>query len=81
MTIANTGAVRISVGKLLRERGVSVRELVERTGMSYNTALALARGTSSRLDLDTLARVCDALDVEVSDLLVYERGTRVTEGA
>jgi putative transcriptional regulator len=65
------GTVRIIVSDLLKERGLSVRDLVEKTGMSYNTALALVRNSSTRLDLDTVARICGAFNVEVSEVLEY----------
>jgi putative transcriptional regulator len=66
------GTVRVKVSTLLKSRGMTVGELSERAGIHYNTALALKRGVFTRLDLDTLARVCDALGVQVSDILEYD---------
>lgn len=72
MLVMAPGTVRIKVSALLKERGMSVRELVEKTGMSYNTILALNRNASTRVGLETIARICDALGVEVSDVLDYD---------
>lgn len=66
------GRVRIKVDELLEERGMTVADLVARTGLSYNTALALKRNASTTLRLDTIARICDALGVRVERVLVYE---------
>ncbi len=71
MLVMTPGTVNIRVSDLLKDKGMSVRELVDRTGMSYNTALALSRNASTRIDLDTLARVCDALDVDIDAVLEY----------
>ena len=65
------GTVRIKVSTLLEDRGMTVGDLAEQAGIHYNTALALKRGVFTRLDLDTLARVCDALGVQVEDVLEY----------
>ncbi len=66
------GSVRIRVAELLKERGMSVSDLAEEAGLAYGTALALSRSSNTRVDLDTLARVCAALSVQIADLLVYE---------
>lgn len=66
------GRVRIRVDELLEERGMTVADLVAQTGLSYNTALALKRNASKTLRLDTIARICDALGVQIGRILVYE---------
>ena len=66
------GKVRIKVDELLEERGMTVADLAEKTGMSYATVLALKRNASNTLRLDTIARICDALGVRVERVLVYE---------
>ena len=74
------GTVRVKVSTLLKDRGMSVRDLSKAADIHYNTALALKRGVFTRLDLDTLARVCDALGVEVSDVLEYDRTKELEAG-
>jgi len=66
------GRVRIRVDELLEERGMTVGDLAEKTGMNYATVLALKRNASTRVDLDTIARICDALGVRIERVLVYE---------
>lgn len=72
MAIMSPGSVRIRVSELLKERGMNVTDLANATGLSYGTALMLERGAGRRLDFETLARVCAALEVQVSDVLIYE---------
>jgi DNA-binding Xre family transcriptional regulator len=60
--------IHLRIGELLDKQGVSTAELVEKTGVAYNTALGLRRGAVARIDLDVLARICEALAVEPGEL-------------
>ena len=71
MLVMAPGTVKFTVAELLEKRQMTVGEMAKEAGMSYNTALAVSRNASTRIDLETLARICDALGVKVSDLLVY----------
>ncbi len=73
------GTVRVRLSELLKERGMPLAKLVELTGISYNTGLALRRNSNIRIDLNILALICKALDVDVSDILVYEPETENVE--
>ena len=56
-----------------RGRGITtITELAMRTGLAYNTAHALFTGRSTRIDHETLDRLCAALGVQPGDLFVYE---------
>ncbi len=66
------GSVRIKIAELLEDRQMTVGVFAENAGIHYNTALALKRGVLTRLDLDTLARICAAFEIGVSDVLEYE---------
>lgn len=65
--------VRFRVQELLTARGMSVQALADRAKINYKTALGLARGSSIRVDLETLDRVCWALDARPEDVFEYER--------
>ena len=57
---------------LARRRGImTITALAARTGLAYNTAHALYTGRTTRIDHDTLDRLCAALDAQPGDLLVY----------
>lgn len=61
--------VRLTVGALLDERGISTQELADAAGINYRTALQLRRGFAARLDLVTLGKICTALECQLSDLI------------
>jgi putative transcriptional regulator len=60
------------VGEIARQRGITkITELAERAGLAYNTAHSLFTGRTTRIDYDTLDRLCETLDVQPGELLVH----------
>lgn len=64
------------IGEVAAQRGVGTKELADRADIAYNTALNLMRGVVTRIDLEVLDRVCEALDVQPGDLLVRAQKAR-----
>lgn len=62
--------VRMRIGELVKEQGLTIKALAERAGVAYNTAHALATGRASRIDLDTLDRISTALQVAPGELFI-----------
>ncbi|HEY0734101.1 MAG TPA: helix-turn-helix transcriptional regulator [Herpetosiphonaceae bacterium] len=62
--------IKLQIGELARERGLTIKALAERAGVAYNTAHALYTSRATRIDLDTLDRMCDALQVKPGDIFV-----------
>lgn len=65
MTIENR------IGKLMRQKGLTPSELASQAGVAHNTALALYRGVSTRIDLPVLDRVCAVLGAQPGELLIW----------
>jgi len=59
------------LSRLLGERRMSISELERQTGIPYTSLHALYHGTSKRVDLATLDKLCRALGVSVGDILEY----------
>ena len=66
--------VRMRVGELAKQQGFTIKALAERAGVAYNTAHALCTSRATRIDLDTLDRICTALQVEPRDIFVRYKG-------
>lgn len=77
--------VRVRIGELARQQGLTIKALAARAGVAYNTAHALYTGRATRIDLDTLDRMCAALQVEPRDVFVrqvaHESGAHDDQGA
>jgi putative transcriptional regulator len=71
MFVMTTGAVRFRLPEILKERGLKQIDLAEKMGVHKQTVSRLTGGVR-QIDLDTLAKLCEALEVQVGDLLKYE---------
>ena len=66
-----TGQVRIKLNDILKARGLSKQDFADRSGMNYRTVLDLTREKYDRIGLNTIAVICDALNVLPGDLFEY----------
>ena len=61
-------AVRWRVDELVERKGWSARQLAERAGLDVKTVRAIVTGRATRVDLETIGRLADALGVAPGDL-------------
>lgn len=64
--------VRFRLMELMKERNIQQMELVEGTGLSYNTIKSYSRNHVMRPDLEIIAKLCEYFECELTDLLVLE---------
>ncbi len=58
---------------LLAKRKIRVANLIRGTGINKTTLHKLYNGDLTRIDFDTIDRVCDFLDIQVGELFIFER--------
>jgi putative transcriptional regulator len=63
------------LSRLLGERRMSIAELGRQTGIPYTSLFELYHGRAKRVDLKTLDRICQALNVPVGAILEYQPET------
>jgi len=61
--------IHLCLAEYLDARGISRYELAKRTGIGYPTIDGYYKNKVVRLDLFTLAKILDALDCELNDIL------------
>lgn len=59
------------LSRLLGDRRMSISALQRQTGLSYVTLHNLYSDKSTRVDFETLNRICRALNVTPGDILEY----------
>ena len=65
-------AVRILLGEILRERGLTSSVVADRTGLRKQTVRSMARGRTTRVNLSTIEFLMRALDlVSVAELIQF----------
>ncbi len=62
--------IKFRLNELLEERGQTVYWLWKQTGVRWATVWQFGKGEVSRLNMDVLDRICEALECQPGDLLV-----------
>jgi DNA-binding Xre family transcriptional regulator len=72
--ISTSGRITILLGKQQAETGerISPRKLAEIASVPKDFVYRLDAGTARHVDLEALARLCEALSCELQDILVWE---------
>lgn len=63
--------VKLRLKEILEQRQMTQKELSEISGLSQNAVSYLVRGTAY-IRMETLEKLCTALNVTPSDLIEYE---------
>lgn len=66
-------AVKIQLRELREQKGLSQNALARQLGMSLNNIQKIEYNKARSIPLDTLEKLCLALDCEIGDLLVLVR--------
>jgi putative transcriptional regulator len=67
-------AVRLNLRALLRAKGMTASRLAKETGLSLNAIYRLTGDRTARIELETIDRLCAALDVAPGELFTRKPG-------
>jgi putative transcriptional regulator len=65
-------SIKIKLKEILKERGISQRELARLTGLRPNTISHLCSDQVDKIYLPTLEKVCKVLDIDIQELIEVE---------
>ena len=65
------GSIRIKLNELLEKSHISKNKLCHRAELQHTQLNNFCKNKITRLDTDVLARICTALECDISDLLEY----------
>ncbi len=66
------GKVYMNLEELIIQKGISKTQLSYRSKISHTQINRFCKGDAVRIDFNTIARLCYALDCKVSELIIYE---------
>lgn len=66
------GKAYLNLQELIKEKGISKTQLSYKALISHTQINRICANDVSRIDLNTIARLCHVLDCDVSDLIKYE---------
>lgn len=64
-------AIQFCLGELMEARGLEQKDIIEITGLSRNTVKVLSLGAVTRVDFESLNKLCTALSVTPGELIKY----------
>ncbi len=67
------GIIVIKLDKYLKKHNISRSSLARYGELRYDTILSYCRGEVTRLDTDTLAKICGALECDISDIIEFKK--------
>ena len=65
------GTIKIKLAELIEKKGISKNKLSHKAEMERTQINNYCKNNITRLDTDVLARICTALECEISDLLEF----------
>ena len=65
--------IKFKVKVMLAMRDMTQKELAERTGIRPPTVSAICTGAVKHLPVDALDKICEVLECQPADLMVYVR--------
>lgn len=78
MLISDLHTIGNNLYKIRKSRGLTQAEAAEKAGLSDRTYADIERGGVS-MRIDSLMRICSALNITPNDILVAEKPIEVTE--
>jgi len=67
------GKIFLTLDAYLDKRGISRYSVSEKTGIRYDTINKYYRNRVMRYDSYVLAKICDALECKISDIIKYQK--------
>jgi len=64
--------IRCHLSRLMGERKMKVMDVARGTGLHRNTITLLYKETATRVDLDTIDKLCELFECEVGDLFEFK---------
>ena len=73
MQVIEHGKVVLKLDQIINAQGISISKLAFRAEMQRTQLKAYIKNEVQRVDLDILARLCHALECDITDLLEYKK--------
>ena len=67
------GEYLFKLNDILDKKKISKNKMMRDTETDFKVIQRIAKGTITKIDIYVLARICDYLDCNISDIIEYER--------
>lgn len=66
--------IRCNLSRMMGERKMKIVDVANETGLHRNTITLLYNETATRIDMETIDRLCNLFNCKVGDLFEYASG-------
>lgn len=67
------GEIIFDLKSIMDENGITVTQIVRKTGLHHNVVRRYYEGTAERYDKEILAKFCYVIGCELSDIMYYKK--------
>ena len=67
------GDIKFDIKSIMDKKGISINQVVKKTGLHHKVVHRYYDGTAVRYDKDVLSKLCFVLDCNLNDLMYYEK--------
>ncbi|UTO05449.1 helix-turn-helix transcriptional regulator [Moraxella sp. FZLJ2107] len=71
--------IKSNLPVLLAQRRLKVADLIRMTGISKSTVHKIYNDQTTRIDFETIDKICEALDVQVGDIFEHVPNSEFTK--
>ncbi|MFL1732957.1 helix-turn-helix domain-containing protein [Moraxella oculi] len=71
--------IKSNLPVLLAQRRLKVADLIRMTGISKSTVHKIYNEQTTRIDFETIDKICEALDVQVGDIFEHVPNSDLTK--
>lgn len=66
-------ALKCNLSTLMGKNRYLIKDVHERTGLARNTISNLYRDKATRIDFETIDKLCELFDCDISEILIREK--------
>lgn len=71
--------IKSNLPVLLAQRRLKVADLIRMTGISKSTVHKIYNDQTTRIDFETIDKICEALDVQIGEIFEYVPNSDLTK--
>lgn len=67
------GDIKFDIKTIMDKKGITVNQVVKKTGLHHQVIRRYYEGTAVRYDKDVLSKLCFVIGCELNDIMYYQK--------
>lgn len=67
------GDIKFDIKSIMNKKGISINQIVKKTGLHHKVVHRYYDGTAVRYDKDVLSKLCFVLECNLNDIMYYDK--------